>query len=168
MAPQITYSDLDRVAAQLGRSPRGAVDIAARCACGAPLVVTTAPRLPDGTPFPTTYYLTDPVLTAAISRLEAKGDMNRWNAKLQTDPDFAKRYRQAHEDYLSNRQNLCLSEDLTVPEIEGISAGGMPDRVKCLHALVGHALAAGPGINPVGDEVLAELGWESAVCLGGH
>ena len=43
-----------------------------------------------------------------------------------------------------------------VPEIDGVSAGGMPDRVKCLHALVGHALAAGPGVNPLGDEAVAD------------
>ena len=37
-----------------------------------------------------------------------------------------------------------------------MSAGGMPDRVKCLHALVAHALAAGQGVNPLGDEALRE------------
>ncbi len=45
-----------------------------------------------------------------------------------------------------------------MPEIAGVSAGGMPDRVKCLHALVGHALAAGPGVNPLGDEALDQIG----------
>jgi hypothetical protein len=38
--------------------------------------------------------------------------------------------------------------------------------VKCLHALLGHALAAGPGVNPLGDETLARVGeWWSRPCL---
>jgi hypothetical protein len=54
-----------------------------------------------------------------------------------------------------------------VPEIDGISAGGMPSRVKCLHVLVGHALAAGPGVNPLGDEALAMLDdwWANGSCV---
>ena len=54
-----------------------------------------------------------------------------------------------------------------MPEIAGVSAGGMPGRVKCLHVLVGHALASGPGVNSLGDEAVAALGpfWERP-CLG--
>ena len=54
-----------------------------------------------------------------------------------------------------------------MPEIDGISAGGMPDRVKCLHVLAGQALAQGPGTNPLGDEVLEALGewWSSGPCV---
>ena len=56
-----------------------------------------------------------------------------------------------------------------MPEIAGISAGGMPDRVKCLHVLVAHALAAGPGVNPLGDEALAALPewWRNGPCVAG-
>jgi hypothetical protein avisC_03628 len=57
---------------------------------------------------------------------------------------------------------------LDVPEIHGVSAGGMPTRVKCLHALVGHALAAGRGVNPIGDralDMMRERGlWDTAAC----
>ena len=52
---------------------------------------------------------------------------------------------------------LVVRMGARVPEIAGISAGGMPDRVKCLHVLVAHSLAAGPGVNPLGDEALALL-----------
>ncbi|MCL1801787.1 MAG: DUF501 domain-containing protein [Promicromonosporaceae bacterium] len=168
MDGQLTEADLARVAEQLGRVPRGVVDIAARCHCGAPLVVTTAPRLPDGTPFPTMYYLTDPGLTAAISRLEADGEMVKWSERLDSEPEFAAHYQDAHRAYLANRDQLAVKLGEDVPEIAGISAGGMPTRVKCLHALVGHALAAGPGVNPVGDAVLAQLGWQQATCREGH
>jgi len=132
--------------------PRGVVDIAARCVCGRPLVVTTAPRLDDGTPFPTTFYLTSPAAVKAVSTLEAGGAMEEMNRRLAADPALRAAYERAHRDYLARRALLG-----DVPEIADVSAGGMPARVKCLHALVGHALAAGPGVNPFGDEVLALL-----------
>ncbi|GAB2691492.1 DUF501 domain-containing protein [Thalassiella azotivora] len=144
--------DLAAVGRQLGRQPRGVVGVAHRCPCGQPDVVETVPRLDDGTPFPTTFYLTCPRATGAVSTLESQGLMRRMSERLAEDPDLADRYRQAHEDYL--RRRAALGD---VPEIDGVSAGGMPDRVKCLHVLVAHSLAAGPGVNPLGDETLAEL-----------
>lgn len=150
--PAITERDVQMIREDLGRDPRGAVGVAARDGVGRPLVVTTAPRLPDGTPFPTTFYLVSPGLAAACSTLEAEHLMNDYASMLADDPDLAGRYRAAHTDYLERRAELG-----EVREIEGISAGGMPERVKCLHALVGHALASGPGINPVGDMALDEI-----------
>lgn len=147
-----TETDLTVLASQLGREPRGVVAIAARCVCGNPTVVHTAPRLPDGTPFPTQYYLTHPEAVAAVSTLEARGVMKEMSERLAEEPGLARHYREAHEAYLEERYALG-----DVPEIHGISAGGMPDRVKCLHVLVGHALAAGPGVNPLGDEALAMI-----------
>lgn len=145
----VTDADLAVLHLQLGREPRGVVAIAARCVCGNPTVVHTAPRLPDGTPFPTQYYLTHPGAVSAVSTLEANGVMKELQARLADEPEVAAAYRAAHERYLEERYAL---ED--VPEIHGISAGGMPDRVKCLHVLAGHALAAGPGVNPLGDQTL--------------
>ena len=154
--------DLAVVGGQLGRTPRGTRAVAHRCPCGLPDAVQTVPRLADGTPFPTLYYLTCPRAVAACSRLESAGLMKEMNARLATDPDLAVRYRKAHEDYLARR--AALGE---VPEIAGVSAGGMPTRVKCLHALLAHALAAGPGVNPLGDEVRerAEPWWTGGPCV---
>ncbi|MBE7188573.1 DUF501 domain-containing protein [Jatrophihabitans endophyticus] len=152
--------DVDRevVGRQLGRPPRAIRAVAHRCACGNPDVVETSPRLPDGTPFPTLYYLTCPRAAAAIGRLEASGLMREMTERLQTDDELAAGYRSAHESYLARRAQLG-----EVPEIDGVSAGGMPTRVKCLHVLVGHALACGPGVNPLGDEALALLpDWAAA------
>jgi uncharacterized protein len=146
-----TEADLATMSEQLGRPVRDVVGVAARTLDGTPAVVATAPRLADGTPFPTFYYLTHPVLVAAISRLEADGRMREWTALVEPDGPYADAYRAAHEAYLADR---AAAGD--VPEIAGISAGGMPTRVKCLHALAGHALAAGPGVNPIGDLALAE------------
>ena len=153
--------DLDAVQRQLGRLPRGVVEIAARCPCGCPTVVRTLPRLPDGSPFPTSFYATCPRLTGAISTLESQGMMRELEQELADDPVLAQQYRAAHEDYLRRRAELG-----DVPEIAGISAGGMPTRVKCLHVLVAHALAAGPGVNPLGDKTLAALPdwWERGCC----
>lgn len=152
MTERISDEDLAVVEEQLGRPPRGVVAIAARCACGRPTVVRTAPRLPDGTPFPTTYYLTHPGAVVAASRLEASGLMREMTERLATDAELAAAYRAAHEHYLARRAELG-----DVPEIDGISAGGMPTRVKCLHVLVAHSLAAGPGVNPLGDEALERM-----------
>ena len=156
-----TTADIDSVARQLGRSPRGTLGVGHRCPCGRPTVVVTEPRLPDGTPFPTTYYLTCPRLNAALATLEATGFMREQAAQLATDSDYAARYAAAHEGYLADRAQLG-----DVPEIDGVSAGGMPDRVKGLHALAAHSLAAGPGVNPVGDAALAEVGewWSVEPC----
>ncbi|KQX69443.1 DUF501 domain-containing protein [Angustibacter sp. Root456] len=158
----VDAADLAAVEQQLGRRPRGVVGVAHRCPCGAPDVVETVPRLDDGTPFPTTYYATCPRLTGAISTLESSGLMARMTERLADDADLADRYRAAHEDYLRRRNRLG-----EVAEIAGISAGGMPTRVKCLHVLVGHALAAGPGVNPFGDEALEALGewWAPGSCV---
>jgi len=157
--PPPTPRELELVEAQLGRPVRGAAGIAARCACGAPVVVATRPRLEDGTPFPTLYYLTHPAATAAISALEAAGAMRELNELLEADPGLRERYAAAHRAYLLDRAELG-----SVPEIEGVSAGGMPNRVKCLHALVAHSLAAGPGANPIGDLALQRAAWSPQSC----
>ena len=150
-----TQEDLETLSRQLGRPVRDVVEIGARCVCGNPLVATTAPRLSNGIPFPTTYYLSHPVITGAVSRLEAAGLMTEMTARLEQDPELAERYRQAHEAYLKVRNEIGERTGTgPVPEIDGVSAGGMPTRVKCLHVLVGHSLAAGPGVNPLGDEAL--------------
>jgi hypothetical protein len=156
MIERIGGSDEATIAAQLGRTPRGLAGIAWRCPCGKPGVVATLPALPDGTPFPTTYYLTCPRAAAACSTLEAEGVMRDMSERLAIDDGLAAAYRAAHDAYLADR--LALSGELVVPQIEGVSAGGMPDRVKCLHALAAHALSAGPGVNPLGDETVALLG----------
>ena len=162
-------ADLLVIADQLGRQPRGVVGVAWRCPCGRPAVVATAPRLePDGEPFPTTYYLTCPRAVSACSRLEAVGLMSQMSLRLLNDAKLKSQYQQAHAAYLNDRSHLAAQHGVCdVPDPE-VSAGGMPDRVKCLHALVGHALAAGPGINPLGDEALTEIGafWNEPCQIG--
>jgi uncharacterized protein len=157
--PPVTDAELAVLRSQLGRPARDVVGIAARCVCGNPTVVATAPRLADGTPFPTFYYLTHPAATAAMSTLEAEHVMPELAAMLE-DEDTAAAYQAAHEAYLADRESFG-----EVPEIAGISAGGMPTRVKCLHALAGHSLAAGPGLNPIGDAALERSTWSPARCV---
>lgn len=154
-----TDAELDVVSAQLGRPVRGVVGIAARCACGNPTVVATAPRLPDGSPFPTFYYLTHPGATAAMSELEATHVMVELQ-DLLADDEVSAAYHRAHAAYLADRAGFGA-----VDEVAGVSAGGMPVRVKCLHALAGHALAAGPGVNPIGDRALERARWSPGVCV---
>jgi uncharacterized protein len=161
----ITQSDAEVVAAQLGRVPRGLRAVAHRCPCGLPDVVETAPRLPDGSPFPTLYYLTCPRAAAAVSGLEAAGVMREMTARLTDEPTRAA-YERAHRDYLARRDAAAADEGLE-PLPQGTqSAGGMPDRVKCLHALVAHELAA-PGTNVFGREAIAAAGawWSRGPCV---
>ena len=155
-----TAKDLESVTKQLGRPVRDTVAIAARCSCGNPIVVQTKPRLDDGTPFPTLYYLTLPAATSAVSTLEAQGLMAELQDKLAADEELAANYKSAHQSYLSDRAQLG-----EVEEIEGISAGGMPTRVKCLHSLVAHSLAKGPGVNMIGDLALAACSWSPSRCV---
>ena len=157
----ITPEDRHAIAQQLGREPRDVVAVAHRCPCGRPDVVITSPRLSDGTPFPTVYYLTCPRAASAVGRLEGGGVMREMESRLRDDPVLRDAYADAHTAYLAAREELG-----DVPEIAGVSAGGMPDRVKCLHVLLAHSLAAGPGVNPLGDETRALVGewWAEHSC----
>ena len=149
------------IGAQLGRPPRAVHEVAHRCPCGNPDVVATEPRLENGTPFPTTFYLTCPRAASRIGTLEASGLMREMSERLERDPELADAYRRAHEAYLAYREAIGH-----VPEIAGVSAGGMPNRVKCLHVLAGQSLAQGRGVNPLGDEVVDLLGefWKAGPC----
>ena len=142
-----TSADLDALTVELGRPPRGVLAVAYRCDHDIPAVVQTSPRLPDGTPFPTLYYLCCAALNSTVGRMEAEGVMAQMNDQLAADPELADGYRAAHEAYLAERNALG---DLGID----VTAGGMPSRVKCLHVLVAHALAAGPGVNPLGDRAV--------------
>jgi len=150
---EATEDDLRVIENQLGRTPRDVHAISYRCPCGKPAVVETPPRLSNGEPFPTFYYATCPRLTAAISTLETTGMMGEMNARLEIDAELSGAYAAAHDDYIAARSALQMD----VPEVENVSAGGMPNRVKCLHSLIAHSLSAGPDVNPLGDEALAEL-----------
>jgi hypothetical protein len=162
----IDQRDAAAVAAQLGREPRGLRAVAHRCPCGLPDVVETAPRLPDGSPFPTLFYLTCPKAASAIGTLEASGMMRRMTDRLTADAALAEAYERAHDDYLARRDDAARAAGVEPLPAGTQSAGGMPARVKCLHALVAHELAA-PGSNPFGAEALNELTdwWRTGSCV---
>lgn len=164
---EFSEADAGVVAAQLGRPARSVHGVGHRCPCGNPDVVITEPRLEDGTPFPTTFYLTCPRAASRIGTLEASGLMREMTDRLSQDESLASAYAEAHRRYLQARAEI-ESETGPVPEIEGVSAGGMPARVKCLHVLAGQALVQGRGVNPLGDEVLDALGewWAGGPCVG--
>ena len=155
-------ADRAAVAAQLGRTRAVPAQVAHRCPCGLPDVVATSPRLADGTPFPTLYYLTCPRASTAVSTLESAGLMREMSARLGHRSRAGPAVPRAHEQYLARRGEIGV-----VAEIDGISAGGMPTRVKCLHVHLAHALAEGPGVNPFGDEAraLVEPWWDAGPCV---
>jgi hypothetical protein len=146
----VSQRDREVLARELGRPPRGLLAVAYRCDHDVPAVVQTSPRLPDGTPFPTMFYLCCSLLNSAVSRMESVGVMREMTAELAADPELAARYRAANDSYLAMRNALA---DLGI----SVTAGGMPDRVKCLHVLVAHSLAVGRGVNPLGDRAVDAL-----------
>jgi uncharacterized protein len=158
--------DLAAVTSQLGRPPRGVRGVAHRCPCGLPDVVATAPRLADGTPFPTLYYLTCLRARAAVSGLEAAGLMREMTSRLATDPALRDSYLAAHQDYETRRTAAAAQAGVQRLAQGTATAGGMPDRVKCLHALVAHELAV-PGANPFGREAILAMGqwWQAGPCV---
>ncbi len=162
----VAPEDLAAITEQLGRPPRGVRSVAHRCPCGLPDVALTAPRLPDGTPFPTLYYLTCVRACAAASTLEASGLMREMTARLESEPDLRASYQAAHRD-LRGPQAAVAAAAGVEPLPEGTqTAGGMPDRVKCLHALIAHELAQ-PGTNPFGREAILAIGqwWTAGPCI---
>jgi uncharacterized protein len=158
--------DADVIAAQLGRRPRGLRGVARRCPCGLPCVIETAPRLDDGVPFPTLYYLTCQKAVAAVSGIEAGGVMKQMTRRLAADARLRETYQAAHRDYLARRDEAARAAGVAPLPPGTQSAGGMPDRVKCLHALAAHELAA-PGTNPFGREALDAAGewWRAGPCV---
>jgi len=146
----VSQHDREVLARELGRAPRGLLAVAYRCDHDVPAVVQTSPRLPDGTPFPTMFYLCCSVLNSAVSRMESVGVMREMTAELTADPILAAGYQAANDSYLAMRNELA---DLGI----SVTAGGMPDRVKCLHVLVAHSLAMGRGVNPLGDRAVDAL-----------
>lgn len=142
-------ADAAIAARMIGRPLRGRSAAAVRCAWGLPAVLRVDPELDDGTPFPTTYWLSCPVAGRAVGRLEASGVMRELTARLADDDDLADAYAGAHDRYVATRDRMG-------PPVPGDpSAGGMPVRVKCLHALYGHHLATGD--NPIGAWVAEQI-----------
>lgn len=160
LANPASDEDVATVERQLGRYPRGMVCVGARCVCGRPLAVVTRPLLPGDIPFPTTCYLTGPEAVKAASHVEADGIMQEYNDLLASDETVHAAYERAHDLYLAFRHELAVRLGDSEEHIEGISAGGMPVRVKCLHALMAQALVMGPGANPIGDLLLERVSQE--------
>jgi hypothetical protein len=147
--PPIPEADAQMAAKMIGRPLRGASAVAVRCAWDRPAVLRVAPSLDDGTPFPTLFWLSCPLATKAVSKLEATGVMRELSHLVRDDEVVAASYGRAHQRYVDAR------DQLGPPVPDDPSAGGMPDRVKCLHALYGHYLATMD--NPIGAWVAAQV-----------
>jgi uncharacterized protein len=145
------------IAVQLDRAPRGEVSVAARCEHGLPIVVRTAPRLESGEPFPTLYWLTCPLASRKVGALESAGAMNEMNDRLATDDALGSAYRAAHDRYRMDRDGGGDGRQ--------DSAGGMPERVKCLHALYAHEVADSNPIGAIVRERIEPLGCPGP-CVG--
>ncbi len=158
LADTPTDADIQGVTAELGRYPRGMVAVGRRCAvCGTPLVTVTRPLVEGRIPFPTTFYLCSAAAVKAVGRVEAEGAMADYTELVQHDDGVRAAYERAHWLYLAFRTSLARRLGDTEDHIAGISVGGMPTRVKCLHALLAQTLVMGRGVNPIGDRALARI-----------
>jgi hypothetical protein len=149
----LTHSEDDAhiVETQLGRPLRGRWAVARRCHLDLPMVVENHPRLDDGSPFPTLFWLTCPLLHRRVSRLEGGGGMAAMTRRLAVDDDLRARLEDSLIRYRARR------DDHEVVEDSGAPPGGGPRRVKCLHAHTAHELADPP--NPAGAIALAVAGF---------
>lgn len=160
----VDFDDAEIISAQLARPARGKVRVEMRCHLDLPVVARVPPLLEDGTPFPTLYWLTCPLATKRVSRIEAAGGVASFALKAEVDPEFAARLKEAHELYEAERAELLASlpaSDLHDPSVQsrepsgGVGGVGKPSSVKCLHAHLAHTL--GGGDNPVGQEIAREV-----------
>jgi len=151
-APPADDATVAVLSAQLGRPARGRPAVVHRCGHGLPTVVRVDPRLEDGTPFPTTFWLACPLLRSAVGRMEADHEMVRLNERLATDGALRDEYERTAERYVAFRDRLG---EPAAPLDGAPTAGGMPRRVKCLHVHLAHHLATGD--NPIGAHVADAL-----------
>ena len=145
--------DRQVVEVQIGRPLRAGSEVVARCHLALPVVVKVPPHLDDGTPFPTLYWLTCPLATTRIGRLEGAGGVKRMEAKASSDPEFGAALERAHSDYAAERD--AYVSDIAGPRPSG-GVGGTARGVKCLHAHYAHHAAGGE--NPVGELVESWIG----------
>jgi uncharacterized protein len=143
-------ADLAHLEEQLGRTPYPPARVACRCAAGRPVVVEQPPATPDGTPFPTAFWLCCPGLIHAVAVLEAAGGVRALEERIAADADLAAAFDEAQARHGALRDGL------------GIGGVRNPRAVKCLHAHVAFALGAPP--YPIGEALLAEAGGVPAAC----
>ena len=166
-------SDIKFIEQQLGREPRGVIEISARCRSGHPSVIKTKPILVGGRQagvgkdvgrvrrtrrdefFPTLYYLVCGKLIKEVFKLESEGFINKLQRKVDSDKEFRTRFLEAEEDYMKERNVLCRAGSPNTPQV-GIGGVRKLDKIKCLHAHLAHYLATDN--NPVGEEVAKIVG----------
>jgi hypothetical protein len=140
--------DVAALTALLGRPPGADFDVVVRGDDGRPVVVRNAPFTRDGTPMPTRYWLVDPDLNAAVSRIESAGGVRAAESAVD-----AGELRGAHARYASER-DAAIAADHDGPRPSG-GVGGTRTGVKCLHAHYAYLLAGGD--DPVGEWVHSVL-----------
>ena len=138
---------------QIGRPPRSAVVVEARCHLALPVVIAVPPILDDGTPFPTSHWLTCPLATIRISRLEAAGGVKAADADIDADPQLRDRWMRAMDRYRRMRDDQ-IPDGWAGPMPTGGIAGSHGG-VKCLHAQ--YADTAARNDNPIGERIASTI-----------
>jgi uncharacterized protein len=141
--------DMAAVTELLGRCPAGAFEVVVRSDGGRPAVIANAPFLDDGTPMPTRYWLVDPNLRDAVSRIESAGGVRQAEAFVPHE-----QVTDAHARYAAERDQL-IPTDHVGPRPSG-GVGGTRQGVKCLHAHLAWWLTGAD--DPVGEWTARNIG----------
>lgn len=165
---QALRRDIEIIESQLGRAPRGAVDVVVRCERDLPQVIRTTTMSADASPFPTLLWLTCPVRVRQVGRLEGDGLVGEIQSRVDADTELAAELAAAAREYVRARDaangaptpgDASGIGDANGAEIPGgttgIGGAADPLAVKCLHAHYAHYLAMGR--NPVGRIVAGML-----------
>ena len=152
--------DLGVVSRQLGRAPHAISRVVSRCPWGWPAVVECLPASAEGTPFPTLYYCTCPMLVAAVGELESAGGVTEWQRRLDGSPSWRRSLAAAVAEIRRRRAELVRQYGLRPVDggtslASGIGGVADPSRLKCLHANVAHALAS--PVYRFGETIFGEL-----------
>lgn len=139
--------DLAVVEANLGRPLAGRCAVVVRRLDGRPVVIENEPHLRDGTPMPTLFWLVDPEIHDAVSRLEGAGGVHRFEDLVDADA-----LARTHTAYAERRTRATVRSDGAQPS-GGV--GGTRVGVKCLHAHLANFLVGAD--DPVGELVAREV-----------
>ena len=138
---------------QIGRKLRTDSEVSCRCHFNIPAVIKVPPKLDDGTPFPTTYWLTCPMYNKKIGSLESHGLIKELDKEIINNPELKKQWKSRQISYEQERERL-ETKDMG-PKASG-GVGGATESIKCLHSHTADELSTGQ--NVIGKIVIESIG----------
>ena len=142
------------VETQLNRSLRSKVDVVASCHFNLPAVIKVPSNLDDGTPFPTSYWLTCPMYNKKVGSLESQGLIKELDKQLNENKDLNQQWAERQKSYEEERNRENKNKENLINPTGGV--GGAKESIKCLHSHLADELATQKNI--IGKIVLESVG----------